>query len=33
MGATIAATTFPSGGPPRGVTMFTIRLFQVPDPE
>ena len=33
MGATIAATTFPRGGPPRGVTMITIRLFQVPDPE
>jgi hypothetical protein len=33
MGATIAATTFPRGGPPRGVTMFTVRLFQVPDPE
>ncbi len=33
MGATIAPTTFPRGGPPHGVTVFTIRLFQVPDPE
>jgi hypothetical protein len=33
MGATVAATTFPSGGPPRGTTQFTVRLFQVPDPE
>jgi hypothetical protein len=33
MGATIPPTTFPAGGPPRGVTPFTIRLFQVPDPE
>ncbi len=33
MGATVDATTFPSGGPPRGTTQFTVRLFQVPDPE
>jgi hypothetical protein len=33
MGATISPTTFRPGGPPRGVTMFTVRLFQVPDPE
>jgi hypothetical protein len=33
MGATISATTFRPGGPARGVTMFTVRLFQVPDPE
>ncbi len=33
MGATIAPTTFPRGAPPRGLTMFTVRLFQVPDPE
>ncbi len=33
MGATIPPTTFPRGGPPRGVTMFTVRLFQLPDPE
>ena len=32
MGATVAATTFSEGGPPRGVTPFTVRLFQVPDP-
>src|SRR3984885_12496870 len=33
MGATVNATTFSPGGPPRGVTHFTVRLFQVPDPE
>jgi hypothetical protein len=33
MGATINATTFSAGGPARGVTHFTVRLFQVPDPE
>ena len=33
MGATIAPTTFHPGGPARGVTTFTVRLFQVPDPE
>ncbi len=33
MGATISPTTFRPGGPARGVTMFTVRLFQVPDPE
>jgi hypothetical protein len=33
MGATVNATTFPVGGPPRGTTHFTVRLFQVPDPE
>ncbi len=33
MGATISPTTFRQGGPARGVTMFAIRLFQVPDPE
>ncbi|HEX4434894.1 MAG TPA: hypothetical protein VH012_08685 [Acidimicrobiales bacterium] len=33
LGATVNATTFPSGGPPRGTTTFTVRLFQVPDPE
>jgi hypothetical protein len=33
MGATVDATTFSPGGPPRGVTHFTVRLFQVPDPE
>jgi hypothetical protein len=33
MGATVNATTFTPGGPPRGVTHFTVRLFQVPDPE
>jgi hypothetical protein len=33
MGATVNATTFPPGGPPRGTTHFTVRLFQVPDPE
>ncbi len=33
MGATVSPTTFSKGGPARGVTAFTIRLFQVPDPE
>ena len=33
MGATVNATTFTPGGPARGVTHFTVRLFQVPDPE
>jgi len=33
MGATVDATTFTPGGPPHGVTHFTVRLFQVPDPE
>jgi hypothetical protein len=33
MGATVDATTFPAGGPPRGTTHFTVRLFQAPDPE
>jgi hypothetical protein len=32
MGATVNATTFSSGGPPRGTTHFTVELFQVPDP-
>jgi len=32
LGATVNATTFPAGGPPRGTTHFTVRLFQVPDP-
>ncbi len=31
MGATIDATTFTSGGPARGVTHFTVRLFQESD--
>jgi hypothetical protein len=33
MGATVSPTTFTRGGPARGQTDFTIRLFQVPDPE
>ncbi len=33
MGATVNATTFRSDGPARGTTHFTVRLFQVPDPE
>jgi hypothetical protein len=33
MGATVDATTFSPGGPPRGVTHFTVRLFQVQDPD
>lgn len=33
MGATVSPTTFSKGGPPRGTTEFTVRLFQVPDPE
>ena len=31
MGAVIAATTFPPGGPPAGETEFTVRLFQESD--
>jgi hypothetical protein len=31
MGATINATTFSSGGPARGITQFTVRLFQEDD--
>jgi hypothetical protein len=31
MGATINATTFTPGGPARGVTHFTVRLFQESD--
>src|SRR5580692_4262679 len=31
MGATINATTFSPGGPARGVTHFTVRLFQEED--
>ena len=33
MGATVNATTFPTDGPPRGTTRFTVRLFQTPDPQ
>jgi hypothetical protein len=33
MGATVNATTFSPGGPPRGTTHFTVRLFQEPDPD
>lgn len=33
MGAVISATSFGSGAPPTGETHFTIRLFQVPDPD
>jgi hypothetical protein len=33
MGATVSATSFSTGGPARGTTDFTVRLFQVPDPE
>jgi hypothetical protein len=33
LGATVNATTFPAGGPPRGTTHFTVRVFQVPDPQ
>jgi hypothetical protein len=33
LGATVNATTFTNGGPARGTTTFTVRLFQVPDPE
>ena len=31
MGAVIAPTTFPPGGPPRGETDFTLRILQVGD--
>ena len=31
MGATVRATTFSPGGPARGVTHFTVRLFQEQD--
>jgi hypothetical protein len=31
MGATISATTFPTGGSPTGQTQFTVRLFQDSD--
>jgi len=31
MGATIDATTFTPGGPARGVTHFTVRLYQESD--
>jgi hypothetical protein len=31
MGAVVDATTFPRGGPPRGVTDVTVRLFQQSD--
>jgi hypothetical protein len=31
MGAVISPTTFPPGGPPRGVTDFTLRIFRVSD--
>jgi hypothetical protein len=33
MGAVISATTFGADAPPAGHTDFTIRLFQVPDPD
>ena len=33
LGATVNADDFPHRGPPRGTTPFTVRLFQVPDPE
>jgi hypothetical protein len=33
MGAVISATTFGADAPPSGQTHFTIRLFQVPDPD
>jgi hypothetical protein len=29
----ISATTFGPHAPPRGSTKFTVRLFQVPDPD
>jgi hypothetical protein len=32
-GAVISATTFGAGAPPAGHTHFTVRLFQVPDPD
>ena len=33
MGATISPTTFGTGAPARGMTNFTIRLFQQSDDE
>jgi hypothetical protein len=33
MGAVISATTFGTDVPPAGHTQFTVRLFQVPDPD
>jgi hypothetical protein len=33
MGAVISATKFGPHAPPRGNTRFTVRLFQVPDPD
>ena len=33
MGAVVSATTFGADAPPAGSTHFTIRLFQVPDPD
>jgi hypothetical protein len=33
MGAVLSATSFGPHAPPRGDTAFTIRLFQVPDPD
>jgi hypothetical protein len=33
MGAVINKTTFGPHAPPRGLTPFTVRLFQVPDPD
>jgi hypothetical protein len=32
-GAVVSATTFGAGAPPAGHTHFTVRLFQVPDPD
>jgi hypothetical protein len=33
MGAVVSATTFGADAPPAGSTHFTVRLFQVPDPD
>ena len=33
MGAVVSATTFGADAPPAGQTDFTVRLFQVPDPD
>jgi hypothetical protein len=33
MGAVISATSFGANAPPAGSTKFTVRLFQVPDPD
>jgi hypothetical protein len=33
MGAVVSATTFGADAPPAGHTHFTVRLFQVPDPD